>query len=259
MTRRGSVCVVGTVRDAVDFIDRYVVTVPEPLRSRVRHVVADGGSVDGTFERLREHAAGMPHLVVLDSIEQATAPGLDRAVDAAESSHVVVLNADDSFEPGGLEALVDVVEAPDPPDLVIGGLRVLDEHGETFRIQRTRRMRVRDILLDRDYPWNPACMAYARSLHDVVGRYREHEPLFDLDFLLRIARITRPVPIEEIVGCFNMQPDSLTVRRLRAGELDGMIADLFLRFERTLPWPMRLHLAARRGLRALRRQLRGRS
>jgi hypothetical protein len=43
VTRRGSVCVVGTVRDAIDFIDRYVVTVPEPLRSRVRHVVADGG------------------------------------------------------------------------------------------------------------------------------------------------------------------------------------------------------------------------
>ena len=258
MTRRGSICVVGTVCNAVEFIDRYVDSVPVALRSRVRHVVADGGSVDGTSERLREHAAGMPHLVVLDSIEQTMVQGLNRAVDAAPSTHVVVLNADDSFEPGGLEALVDVVETSHPPGLVIGGLRVLDEHGATFRIQRTRRMRPGDILLDRDYPWNPACMAYARSIHEVAGRYDEREALFDLAFLLRIARTIRPVLIDRVVGCFNMQPDSLTVRRLRAGELDGMIADLFSRFEETLPWPTRVHLSVRRGIRSLRHRMRRR-
>jgi len=101
-------------------------------------------------------------------------------------------------------------------------------------------------------------MAYARSIHEVAGRYDEREALFDLAFLLRIARVTRPVLSEEIVGCFNMQPDSLTVRRLRAGELDGMIADLFSRFEETLPWLTRLHLSVRRGIRSLRHRMRRR-
>lgn len=258
MSGRGSLEVVSTVRNASAFVDRLVDAVPPPLRDRVRHVIADGGSTDGTCERLRSAAESRSHLVVLDPIRDSIAEGLNRAIDAAASSHVVILNADDGFEPGGLAALLRMVERPSPPSLVIGGLRVLDDRGETFRIARVRRMTVRGILLDRDYPWNPSCIAYARSLHRDAGRYDENEPLFDLAFYLRLARVTRPVPIDEIVGYFNMQRDSLTVRRIAGGELEGMIEDLFARFEAELPAPTRLGLSMRRMLRWLRRRLRRR-
>lgn len=259
MNSPGSLSVVSTVRNASVFVDRLVDAVPPPLRDRVRHVIADGGSTDGTFERLRAAADIRSHLVVLDTFRDSIAQGLNRAIDSVDSSHVVILNADDGFEPGGLAALLRVVERPSPPPLVIGGLRVLDDRGETFRIVRVRRMTVRDIVLDRDYPWNPSCFAYARSLHRDVGPYDEHEPLFDLAFCLRIARVIRPVLIDGVVGCFNMQRESLTVRRIATGELEGMIKDLFDRFESELPAPARLGLSMRRMMRGLRRRLRGRS
>lgn len=257
MIDRGTLTVASTVRDASAFVEDLVEAVPAPLRARIRHVIADGGSTDGTHERLLAAAESRPHLVVLDSIRDSIADGLNRAIDAADSSHVVILNADDGFEPGGLEALLRRVEASSPPPLVIGGLRVLDDRGKTFRIRRVRRMSVQDILLDRDFPWNPSCLAYARSLHVDAGRYDEGEPLLDLAFYLRLARTTRPVLIDEIVGRFNMQPNSLTVRRIASGELEGMIGDLFARFEAQLPMPTRVALSLRRGLRGLRRRLRG--
>ena len=259
MIEPGSLSVVSTVRDASAFVARLVDAVPPSLRDRVRHVIADGGSTDGTYERLGAAAKSRSHLVVLDSIRDSIAEGLNRAIDAAESSHVVILNADDGFEPGGLELLLRAVHSASPPALVIGGLRVLDDRGETFRIRTVRRMTVRDILLDRDFPWNPSCLAYARSLHCLAGRYDEREPLFDLAFYLRLARVTRPVLIDEIVGRFSMQRESLTVRRIASGELEGMIIDLFERFEAELPVPTRLSISLRRSLRGLRRLLRGRS
>ncbi|MGA1708461.1 MAG: glycosyltransferase [Phycisphaerales bacterium] len=256
MSSPGSLSVVTTVRNAIPFIDGLVDAVPPPLRSRVRHVIADGGSDDGTYERLRVCAAREPHLVVLEPKHDSIAEGLNRAIGAVDSSHIVILNADDGFEPGGLEALLRAVEAPSPPSLVIGGLRVLDERGETFRIQRVRRMRIGDIILGRDYPWNPACLAYARSLHLRIGEYDEREPLFDLAWWLRLSLVARPTLIEQVVGCFNMQPQSLTVRRIASGELEGMIEDLFARFEARLPIATRLALSCRRVLRRWRRRQR---
>lgn len=251
----GSIAVVTTIRNDIEFVDSLVEAVPTEIRSRVRHVIADGGSEDGTFEALQSAARSRPHLQILPRTSVSMAAGLNRAIEFAESSHVVVLNADDGFEPGGLEALLEAVEVPRPPALVVGGLRVLDGRGETFRIRRVRRMRTRDILLDRDYPWNPSCMAYARSLHRIAGSYDEGEPLFDLAFLLRISESTSPTRIDDVVGRFNMRDGSLTVRRIESGELDGMIEDLFRRFEQDLPPATRAKIMLRRGLRRLRRRL----
>lgn len=254
----GSIDLVTTIRDDVDSVAALVDAVPVGLRSRVGHVIADGGSADGTFEALQAAAKTRPHLELVPSAPSSMAEGLNHAVRAATASHLVVLNADDGLEPGGLEALLRVVERPDPPAIAIGGLRVIDERGETFRIQRVRRMRVADILLARDYPWNPSCMAYARSLHRRAGPYDPREPLFDLAFLLNVARRVRPIRLEEVVGRFNMRRESLTVRRIESGELEGMIEDLFDRFERDLPWGERIGVRMRRGIAAARRGLRGR-
>ncbi len=253
----GSLAVVTTIRNDLSCVPALVEAVPVPLRDRVQHVIADSGSNDGTTAALLDAATRLAHLRVVTSAAEPIAAGLNRAIAAADASHVVVLNADDAFEPGGLEKLFAAVAVGEPPDLVVGGLRVFDEHGRLFRVQRVRRMGVADILIDRDYPWNPACLAYARALHPRFGWYDSDEPLFDIAFHLAIAPAIRPVLLEEVIGRFNMRRESLTVKRIAAGELEGMILDLFRRFERTLGAGTRLQLARRRLTRRLSRMLRG--
>jgi hypothetical protein len=67
------------------------------------HIVADGGSTDGTLEILKRY----PHLKILSSPDHGMYEALNRALAAAEGEFIGILNSDDCYAHDIFEPVID--------------------------------------------------------------------------------------------------------------------------------------------------------
>jgi len=105
------------ITEAVESVDRKAYD--------VEHIVVDGGSRDGTLEKLRRY----PHLRVLVRPGLGLYPALDLGIAEATGDVIGLLNADDCYVSGALESALAALAAADI-DCVAGGARISRQTGE---------------------------------------------------------------------------------------------------------------------------------
>jgi glycosyltransferase involved in cell wall biosynthesis len=110
---RPAVSVVVTVLDERLAIDPLIESVSAQLRGSDELVVADGGSRDGTYERLLEHAQRDPRVRVLGAPGTNIAAGRNLAIRAARHDLIVCTDAGCRVAPHWLERLTEPF-APHP-------------------------------------------------------------------------------------------------------------------------------------------------
>jgi glycosyltransferase involved in cell wall biosynthesis len=130
--------VIATVRDERDAVDRLVEDVTAQLRERDELVVVDGGSRDGTYERLLDLARRDSRVRVLSVPASNIAAGRNAAVRAARHELIACTDAGCRLAPQWLELLLAPLLATDAidgaPGLAAGVPRVL-AHGPLQRAQ----------------------------------------------------------------------------------------------------------------------------
>jgi glycosyltransferase involved in cell wall biosynthesis len=132
-------------------------------------VVVDGGSVDGTFEQLRDWSDRLP-LRVLKAPGANIAQGRNRAVAATGADVIAVTDAGVTLEPDWLEHLVDGLR----PDVdVVSGFFRADPHGVFERaLGATTLPSVADIDAETFLPSSRSVL-FRRSAWARVGGYPE--------------------------------------------------------------------------------------
>lgn len=149
-------------------------------------LVADGGSSDGSLERLRQRSASDPRLRLVSDHDAGVADALNRAFSRARGTVIGWLNADDRYLPGApSRALAALAKHPEWL-MVYGEGEHIDAHGS---------------VLDR-YPSRPAAVGLAgfrdycficqptvfwrRSLQVMLGPFNTSlRTCFDFDYWLR--------------------------------------------------------------------------
>ena len=209
-------------------------------------IVMDGGSTDRSPEIIRAYAQAHPQIRWLSEKDRGQSDAMNKGVALARGEYVSFLNADDFYEPGTLRRIVALLQdaAPaDRPAFLLGNCRIVDDAGKTLGVNRPGPITHRDLLLGlskTEFPVNPTAYFYARSLHDRVGPYQvdEHQHM-DLEFLLRLTRVTSPRYHDEIWGNFRLyegtkshQDDDGRKMRLRWQQIIEPFRD-------ALPWPRR--------------------
>src|SRR6185437_11662219 len=92
----------------------------------VEHIVADGGSTDGTVELARSMG-----VTVLEGKDGGLYEADNKATLAAKGELIGYLGSDDLLLPGALEAVVKTYERDRRP-WVVGGLRWIDAEGRSL-------------------------------------------------------------------------------------------------------------------------------
>ncbi|MGP1273037.1 MAG: glycosyltransferase [Phycisphaerales bacterium] len=101
----------------------------------VEHIIADGGSVDGSLALVEaaRRDAGSPITAVLTGPDLGQSDAINRGVLAGRGRFVAWLNADDRYLPDGMASLVAHAAGSDS-DVVVGRCRFVDQAGrEVFR------------------------------------------------------------------------------------------------------------------------------
>ena len=174
----------------------------------IEHIVADGGSTDGTLELI----ASRPELRLIGGPDEGVYDALNKGIAAATGEIVCLLNSDDMFEPGALLAAAAGFTDDPSCDSVCGSAR-LAAGGETIEVydreEDKRLTAARTALLG-------ASMINARFFRKValdrIGPFSlDYRIVSDRDFLMRaVTRGLRTKPIEPLVYTYRRHHASLS-------------------------------------------------
>jgi glycosyltransferase involved in cell wall biosynthesis len=197
----------------VEFIDEAIESVVAQKYPALEHIVVDGGSTDGTLEKLSRY----PHLRVFTGPDEGLYDALNKGLRAATGEIIGHLNSDDAYAPRAFARIAEAFANPEI-DAVYGGADVLE--GKKLisgrLVQRFASPEEIDLSFANLTIGAPITNArfFRRRVYERVGyadlRYRIAS---DRDFLLRVA-LTRPkaVLLDAIIYFYRMHPGSLTIR-----------------------------------------------
>jgi glycosyltransferase involved in cell wall biosynthesis len=198
----------------VEFIEEAIESVLAQKYPLIEHIVVDGGSTDGTLQRLARYA----NLRVISEPDRGLYDALNKGLRMATGEVIGHLNSDDAYAPGAFAKFAAAFADP-TVDAVYGGADII----EGARLSEGRLVRRFDARaeielsfanLTHGVPITNARM-FRRTVYERVGyadlRYRIAS---DRDFLLRVARShPKSVLLESVVYLYRMHPGSLTITR----------------------------------------------
>jgi glycosyltransferase involved in cell wall biosynthesis len=209
------VALVATVLNERDSIDALLVSIVAQTRPPDEVVIADGGSTDGTRERLAEWSERLP-LRVVEAPGSTIARGRNLAIQATRSDLVAVTDAGVRLEPDWLSALL----AHLPPDVDVASGFFAPDPQSVFEcaMGATVLPALRDVRGDHFLPSSRSVL-FRRAAWEKVGGYPEWlDYCEDLVFDLALKR----------AGCrFAFAPDAVVYFRPR-GSLANFFRQYFL-------------------------------
>lgn len=199
--------------NAVESIDEALDSVRTQDYPAFEHVVIDGGSTDGTLEKL-EGADGIRYVSEPD---RGRAHAANKGVAMTSGDVVAWLNADDRYEPGALRAIAEGLAGSPDAAWATGYCRIIDGAGTEHRrfVTEYKKLLLRhyslQLYITQNFVADPATFV-RRSALDQVGlldeRYRMSH---DYDLWLRVARLSDPVVLRRYVASFRMVEGTLSM------------------------------------------------
>lgn len=174
----------------------------------VRHIVADGGSSDGTPEWL----AGQSGVQVLPGPDAGIYDGLNKAAAAADGDIIGWLNSDDRYAPGAFSAVAAAFAADGSLAAVCGAARI-ESAGRVERVYAGREIADLSpgaLLIG---PTLPNAWFFRRDAFRAAGPFLTALRFAaDGDFMMRFARLgARHAHVDDLLYCYRRHDGSATI------------------------------------------------
>jgi glycosyltransferase involved in cell wall biosynthesis len=184
-----TVSLILTVLNEAASLDRLLASLEAQTRQPDEIVVVDGGSTDGTWERLGAWQPPGTLLIRLSRPGANISRGRNEAIRAASSAIIAVTDAGVRLSPTWLAALLAPFETADPPSLVGGFFRSAPEGLFELALGATTLPTLADVDPVTFLP-SSRSVAFTRSAWSAVGGYPEWLDYCEdlvFDFALRAA------------------------------------------------------------------------
>jgi glycosyltransferase involved in cell wall biosynthesis len=189
-------------------IDSVVAT---SLRDKVKYVVVDAGSTDGSRELLSKRSTDID--LIICEPDKGPADGLNKGFANCTDCEIFgYLNSDDRLAPGALEWVLNFFKRNQDIDVLLGAIAMIDSAGH-----RSKRCRVSDPVDLRRYAIG-ACNIFQQGTFFRSSAFRrtqgfnvENRTCWDaeliVDMTLKGARVK---PVRKVLGEFRMHAASIT-------------------------------------------------
>lgn len=194
------------------FVAEAVESVLAQNYQHFEHIIADGGSTDGTLDVLRRY----PHLKVFSEPDKSLYDAVNKGIRRARGEVIGFLNTDDYYAPGVFAPVAAAFAADPDLDAVAGGDVFVEEAADGTRREVARYLAPAEVNLSIPALTKPVSHVNAyffrRRVYDRVGEFGlEYRIAADLEFLFRVAR-TRPkvASLPGVAYCYRRHGGSLT-------------------------------------------------
>lgn len=219
------------------YIEKCLQNVVDQQCPMAEHLIMDGASTDGTAELVREWAGRYPHIRLVSEKDKGQSDAMNKGIGLANGSIISFLNVDDFYEPNALNRALSVFQGLPEPSFVCGNLNIWHADGSLRHFNKPSRLSLVELVSHKfEWPYNPSAYFYHKSLHDLVGYYKEEEHfVMDYDFILRVARAIQIRYVDETWGNFCVVEESKTLNQLNHNYEGARLAGIRLR-EQAKAW-----------------------
>ncbi|WP_420265119.1 glycosyltransferase [Candidatus Magnetominusculus dajiuhuensis] len=162
------------------------------------HIVADGGSTDGTIELLKTY----PHVKWISAPDNGQSDAMNKGFMMSDGEIITYLNADDYFEPRAFNAVIRYFQEGEK--FVMGRVRVINDDGSSW-------INDPSVVFSEMIQWwrpaifcfNPTGYFYLREVQETIGPFDvENHYTMDYDFLLKSSLRYRLKKIDAVLGAY---------------------------------------------------------
>lgn len=175
-----------------------------------KHVVMDGGSTDGTVERLAKWADGRSNFVYRSEPDGGQADACRKALELVDTDYFYWLNADDLMLDGALESLAEAAEGDVRFAIVYGDYLRMDGDGTVYAKRRQPSFDYWDCLHGYITVQNVAAIFNTRMLREAGGFDPSLRFAMDYDIVLKLAGMGPVRHVRRFCGCFRVHETSKT-------------------------------------------------
>jgi len=213
----------------VDYIDEAVRSVLDQQYSPIEHIVVDGGSTDGTLEKLRRYN----HVTVMTGKDTGLYDAINKGIRSSKGELIGLLNSDDTYKKDVFSDWAQQFERHPEADVVSGNAVIFKQiASQPKTILRYLDygfggLSVYDVLTDARYP---NTRLYRKRLFDQIGLF---DPSYriagDGEFLLRAALAqVKNVRFPRFVYEYRQHPGSLTINTSDAQWRPALEEELYI-------------------------------
>ena len=197
--------------NSVKYIEACVVQLSNQTVQGVEHIIVDGGSTDGTVEKLAALNERFPHLKVLSEKDRGQSDAMNKGIRISVGDYISFLNVDDYYETDAISFAVNYLKEYPKTIALVGNCNVRLSDGTLFYVNQPSRLLMRHIASGTSFPVNPSAYFYRRDTHDILGGYdQDNHYNMDLDWLLRLSQAYTLTYVDKILGNFILVEDSKT-------------------------------------------------
>lgn len=183
-------------------LERCIASVKRQTYARVEHLVVDGGSTDGTLERLE--VSGVRWISEPDS---GQASAINKGWRMAAGDLLGWLNADDELLPDAVEKVVDAFGSAPDVDWILGAVEIREESGGFIRRPADPAQPL--AWAAQNMAAQPGSFVSRRAIHAVGYLDEALHYMMDLDLWVRLLDAgLRVALVPHVLAVFEVHPDS---------------------------------------------------
>ena len=209
-----SVSIITPTFNAVDFIQGCIENAAAQGPEVLEHIIADGGSTDGTVELVERLKVEHTHLRLLPGPDKGQSDAMNKATKIARGDIIGILNADDFYEPDTVARAARRLKQAKGATLICGDCRIVNIDGTEILMNRPKNLTSEAFLQDSwlfPIPANPSAYFYTSDVHEIVGGYDIDDSMsMDCEFLMTCAERVTMIYVPEHWGNFRYIPGCKT-------------------------------------------------
>ena len=168
------------------YLETAIESIADQLIDGDEVIIQDGGSTDGSIDRLVSRWGHEPWLSVKSGPDSGQSDALQRALDRCTNDYLMWLNADDIVYPGALAAVRAGLEK-ERPDLLCGRSTIFKNSGRIVRTY-TPGAFTREAFVGKVSNMFTGSFAYSTELvRGVVGFDADYQYCMDVDLFARMS------------------------------------------------------------------------
>lgn len=175
-----------------------------------KHIVMDGGSTDGTVERLKEWAEAHSWFEFVSEKDNGQSDACQKALAKVDTEYFLWLNADDELMDGAVEKLLDAIGEGEHPAIVYGDYVRIDGEGKVFAKRRQPTYNYWDCLHGYLFVQNAAAIFNTNLLRQCGGFDSSLRFVMDYDIILKLGKIGPVKHVKWFCGAFRVHATSKT-------------------------------------------------
>jgi len=194
-----------------EFIKDCIESVLSQNYNNFEHIIVDGGSTDNTINIIKNYS----HLKLLTGSDSGPASAINRGFKVASGDILAWLNCDDYYDSNVFEKILNVFKSNLNVKFVYGNLTFVNKEKKIVKRDKTKRFNFNS-LINISPDIRQPCSFYKKGLVEQVQYLNENiKIVFDLDFFIKMSKISEPYYIDENLAFYRDHDSTLTRVNIR--------------------------------------------